>query len=171
MNNISIAGKQRSSTLIHYGSSQFFRAKMGAIKNDPQKPHKPKRGTGLWVSPFHSEYGWSAWCRGQGIKSCTPENSFMISLNPDARVFVIDEPNDLSDAPSYIDQYGFPALDFEAIANDYDAIWMTMDGVFSSGKNSIFDLWGWDCETVLLMNADCFHTYRPLVNYQWLSYE
>ena len=45
-------------------------------------------------------------------------------------------------------------LDFEKIAENYDAIWLTEKGMQET-RWSNPDLYGWDCETFLILNPKC----------------
>jgi len=48
------------------------------------------------------------------------------------------------------------SIDFESLANHYDAMWLTETGEISTrllcqDRN----LYGWDCESVLIFNKEC----------------
>lgn len=43
-------------------------------------------------------------------------------------------------------------LDFELLAKNYDAIWLTENGQSETHLYYPINLYGWDCETVLIMN-------------------
>ena len=147
-----IAGVSRCPLLIHYGSDKFIPEKVLPVKNDNWV--KPKRDGGLWTSPIDSKWGWKDWNDCEQFRDCDEQNSFTVYLKPDAKIFVIDSLEDLKDAP-LIDGYSKRVLDFEFLAQKYDAIWLTEKGQNETHLSYPIDLYGWDCETVLILNADC----------------
>lgn len=45
-------------------------------------------------------------------------------------------------------------IDFEKMAEDYDAFWLTENGQAETRFSRPFSLYGWDVETVLVFRAD-----------------
>lgn len=146
-----IAGVSRFPLLIHYGSEKFIPEKVLPVKNDSWV--KPKEG-GLWTSPIDSKWGWKDWNDCEQFIDCDKRNSFTICLKSDAKIFVIDSLEDLKNSPLR-DGYNKRVLDFELIAKKYDAIWLTEKGQNETHLSYPIDLYGWDCETVLILNPDC----------------
>lgn len=147
-------------SLIHYGAREFKPGMVKPIVNEGWV--KPKGG--LWTSPVQSEWGWKDWCEAEEFRWTSLNVSFELKLSQDARLCVIDNAYDLRCLPmvsvGYMDRC-YP--DFEKIAKEADAIWLTEagqretrfcrfeDGV-SNGINT--DLYGWDCESVLILNPN-----------------
>lgn len=156
---INVAGYERSNALVHYGSSKFNPNKFTPIKNDSW--NKPIGG--LWTSPQDTKYGWKQWNESSGYKTCDENNSFTILLKKDAKIFVIDSYEDLKNAPLRETVYNkvlrntfySKILDFQEIAENYDAIWLTDKGQQQTHTSSPLNLYGWDCESVLLLNTQC----------------
>jgi hypothetical protein len=148
------AAVSRWPLLIHYGSNVFDQNAMKPIKNENWV--KPKGG--LWTSPVNSEYGWKDWCHSEQFRDCDKSNAFILQLKETAKVLIIDSLKDLENAPlvcvSHIN-YNQHFLDFETIAKNYDAIWLTENGQYSTRYSHPISLYGWDCESVLLLNAKC----------------
>ena len=155
MSSGNIANALLAEALIHFGSKNYRPELIEPIKNDNWM--KPKGG--LWTSPVNSEWGWKHWCEAENYRDCDEEKSFKVILNADAKIFVINSLEDLKNAPlinfkigeGYQKQY----LDFELLAKNYDAIWLTEKGQNETHLSYPLSLYGWDCESVLIMNPCC----------------
>lgn len=115
---------------------------------------------GLWTSPLFVVGGtaWTKWC----IRNEYGDPSAPITLIiPDrsVRVTVINTHEDLLDVeaeyegPQDVDSFltpdsMWPRLDWEKLATDCDAVWLTEDGQHNT-RFTRPGLYGWDCETVL----------------------
>lgn len=152
-------------TFIHYGSSAFDIERFLPIQtyhyNDKKLASKKPWG-GLWASPIDTKYGWKEYTEKVG-RELRPE-SFTFKLKNDAKVLVIDKSEDLDSLkPIRGATYGF---DFEDAAINYDAIFLSEDGLESQGgfsfsydNNSMYyqsqkNLFGWDCVSILVLNPD-----------------
>jgi hypothetical protein len=137
--------------LIHYGSINYQPELVKPIQNDNWV--KPKGG--LWTSPVNSQHGWKDWCESSDFRECREENSFKLLPKPGARIFKIDSLQDLINAPSVpinIGSYKNRYLNFELLAKGYDMIWLTEKGQYETHLSYPINLYGRDCETVLIMN-------------------
>lgn len=139
--------------LITYGcGNKFDVAKFEPIRN--QMFVKPKGG--LWSSPVNSNYGWREWCLNENTGDLSHYFEFYFVGN----VFVINNCADAARMP-WFHAYGsrkYP--DFEGmISLGYDAIWLTERGQRETrfGEPSLY---GWDCESVLVMNPSGVLTSR-----------
>lgn len=146
-----IGGVMRCPLLKHYGASTYLPEKVLPLKN--YSWIKPEKG-GLWTSPIDSKWGWKDWNEGELFRKCNEQNSFTIELNKDAKIFIINSLEDLKKAP-LINGFSKKVIDFEYIAKKYDAIWLTEKGQYETHLNYKLDLYGWDCETVLIINPNC----------------
>jgi hypothetical protein len=153
MNNISIYEKHNDwLTLIHYGNKLYDKTKVKPIKNAWVKPEG-----GLWTSPVWSDHSWKNWCEDSDFRNNSEELSFKLKFK-DSKILVIDSENDVLDLPNVKHdlQDILTFFDFEAIQKDYDAIWLTEPGEHKTrlcGRRT--SLYGWDCESVLILNPDC----------------
>jgi hypothetical protein len=140
--------------LIHYGSNKFDPNKFIPIKN--QGWVKPMGG--LWTSPVKSDYGWKDWCTIEEFRECDINNSFTVYLKEDSKILIIDSYDDLSKIPT-IELSGnyFDKLlpDFEKLSLMYDTIWLTTNGQYKTRNTKPLNLYGWDCESVLILNPNC----------------
>jgi len=139
--------------LITYGCGESFqRVLFEPIKNREWiKPHG-----GLWSSPIDSELGWADWCKSNDYGNLSQSFEFEFEGN----VFVIDSYDDALSAPILtcdVLDYKKHYIDFEKlIALGYDAVWLTECGEYETRNfNRPLSLYGWDCESVLIMNPDC----------------
>lgn len=139
--------------LIHYGSSLYDKELFQPISNEGYWC-KPKFFTGLWTSPVNSECCWKDWCISNDYTTKNVDSYFVLELNEDANILVI---NSLDDLKKYatIDFLDInKLLDFEALSQVYDCIWLTSNGLEET-KYSNPNMYGWDCESVLIMNPNC----------------
>lgn len=112
---------------------------------------KPKGG--LWASPVNAKRGWKGWCEDEDFRECTEGDSFRFTL-PDANIFVIDSVEKLKELPTIEDPVWTPIsklIDFEkCIELGYDAIELNL----SADRQLYWELYGWDCDSILVMNPD-----------------
>lgn len=140
--------------LIHYGNYDFDDQKFEEVKN--REWMKPKGG--LWTSPITSKWGWKDWCNAENFRECNISNSFEVKLNENAKILIINSCYDLDKILKIsfkLDLIGRKILDYEKLAQQYDAIHLTENGQRKT-RYSINNLYGWDCETVFIMNKNCF---------------
>jgi hypothetical protein len=146
--------KTEGRQLIHFGSPCYLPKRVKAIVNDNWT--KPKGG--LWTSPIDSKWGWKDWCKSEDFRECDESNSFRLIFNIDAKILIIDSFKDLIKLPMCVFLCGsyqkeFP--DFEFLATQYDAIWLTEKGLNETHLSHPINLYGWDCESVLILNPHC----------------
>lgn len=124
------------------------------------EPHKTvddtsihnKPAGGIWSSPAASDWGWLDWAESNDWYW---GDETVWSLQPDesATVYTIDSREDLE---WLHEQYGWipdiiayeSILDFEAIFDDYDALYLTKEGQEKT-RHGQPNLYGWDCSSVL----------------------
>jgi hypothetical protein len=139
-------------TLIHYGHTEYIPERVGKIVNRQWiKPYG-----GLWTSPINSEWGWKDWCTSEGVRHIDKVNSFKLELNKEARIYIIDSLIDLIRLP-LIHHPFLPSMrfiDFESVSKSHDVIWLTQRGE-STTRYSEPNLYGWDVESVFIMNPNC----------------
>lgn len=145
--------------VIHYSKDPEFTIKPITIKNGalPIKPYG-----GIWASPEGSKNGWREWCQAEQFDDL--EKKHKVILEIDMKNFItIDNISDLDKLHWYNIVVGIEieAIDFEKIKKEgIDGILLTEHGQattrfsrFTSDKRR--DLYGWDCESVLIMNERC----------------
>ena len=138
--------------LIVYGKNSFQKENFRPVVNSSWC--KPKGG--LWASPVDSEWGWKEWCLSEEFETTKLNNHFL--LNYSGNTLKI---NCLEDTQQMIwleqSDYFYKAVpDFEQMRQEgIDAIWLTPQGENETRFNRDYSLYGWDCESVLVMNPDC----------------
>ena len=141
--------------LIHYGNDQYIPQLTNNIKN---REGWCKPFGGLWVSPSNSDYGWKQWCIDNDYNFELLQNKFTISLKENTRIFKIEDLLTLKKLPCLeykIGSFSKYYLDFEKISTMYDCIWLTEKGEQETRFSAPIDLYGWDCESILIMNKNC----------------
>jgi hypothetical protein len=122
---------------------------------------KPRGG--LWSSPVDSEWGWKQWCESEGYSQVEKGTEFRFKLKEGSKVYRIDSIGDLLSVPYRLtDPYTLrlwgPVIDFEKMAEQYDAIHLTVGGERVTRYSDYefgMSLYGWDCETLLILRPDC----------------
>ena len=139
-----------------------------------------KPGGGLWSSTYTplQDYDsqWIQWC----AENCQPDwigqDNILLEISNSARIFRISNAQDLKNLYTlyprderlwtpptvhWSHSHGVTVwLDYQKIAEDYDIIWLTEDGqhytrspeYFGSNPIKKIDLYGWDCESSLMLN-------------------
>ena len=134
---------------IHYGDDEFRTPKPVQNKECPfTKPYG-----GFWASRKDDPEGWKAWCENEEFLLDTFNRHFLFKLKDGARVLELNHKDQLDSLPKmYLwtkyNDWSECALDFEKLAQDYDAIEVTDIGQL------YWPLYGWDCNSILIMNPD-----------------
>lgn len=143
-----------SAVYIHYGDDKF--EKPGSIRNLDQFT---KPSGGFWASRKGDPFGWKRWCEREDFRLNRLERSFEFVLKDFAKVAVLSNSKDLIPMPKLKDSWkphkdshdlfvDWCCLDFEALSKIYDAIEIT------NIRELYWDLYGWDCNSILIMNPD-----------------
>lgn len=148
-------------TYIHYGADHFDKRFFNAVMNDVFPSVKPLHG-GLWASPIDSNCSWNDFCKNNEYELDKLGKYFQFKLTDDSKVMFIDSNYKLDKLVSegFCKNNGFTTsrliniglyyLDFEKIANfGYDAILVFIN------YETYMSLYGWDCDTLLVLNPDC----------------
>jgi hypothetical protein len=130
--------------LITYGCGQYDPARFSKVRN---REHNKPYG-GLWSSPVDAEYGWKQWCEDNEFGDLSNHFTFQFTGN----IFLI---NSLDDAKKMFwrraeSRKTYP--DFARMSRHYDAIHISNNGVQETMFDLDYDLYGWDCESVLILN-------------------
>lgn len=141
-----------SKTYIHYGHSEFSKELFNPIKNN----NFVKPMGGFWASDINAKRGWIDWCRDEDFRLDRLSSSFKFKLSDNARVLLIEQISKLNGLPLteegliIFDIAGTIYIDFEKLMENYDAI----EVIISSDYNLYYTLYGWDCDSILIMNPD-----------------
>ena len=144
-------------TYIKYGDTEFDPNKFNYIKNRIMfvKPYG-----GLWATSNEYEYDWKQWCKDNEFFKHDLNLFFEFTLKPDSKILTIKKNNDLRYLPKQLFSHPdlsfqtFIYLDFEELAKTYDALEVLISNDYGFGDNLYTTLYGWDCDTLLVMNPD-----------------
>lgn len=143
---------------IHYGSKKFRPERWHDISD--AKRYSTKPGGGLWSSPVDSKYGWREWCHAESFAKCDKRNSFTFEVS--GRILTIDASQDTAKMPWKELVKGFWVPLFEPlITQGYCAVHLTGKGQEETRYGNQYSLYGWDCESVLVLQRDAIHLGQP----------
>jgi hypothetical protein len=166
-------------TYIHYGSDAFIPEYFQPVQNNQFYSIKPEGG--LWASPKNGRFTWKDFCEGDNFQTEALEYSFEFELKPNAKILEIKTITDLNRVPAtdsngkryyssfqessegiFLDQKKFMEymsevqrygmnykIDFVEINKEYDAVYVDGADIYLH-----WALYGWDCETLLILNPD-----------------
>ena len=132
---------------------------------------------GLWSSTYtpykHHQSDWIEWCTWD-MPEWIGRDNILLEIKDDARIYRINSEKDLTNLysiypnnyPSAHTGYMGCFLDYEKIKKEFDIIWLTplgqqetryhidMKGEWNDGirYDRYLDLYGWDCESSLILN-------------------
>lgn len=139
---------------IHYGSSAYDPSKFKPICDR----HWIKPDGGLWGSPVSSDHSWMSWCESEEFHMEQLKQSFQFTFK--GSLFVINSEEDMNRLP-WIEpgsMMGYCFVSFEALeACGFDGVHLTDKGERETRWTRPRNLYGWDCESVLVMNKDSIH--------------
>jgi len=158
---------------IIIGKKELNKEEFKLIKNN--LGNKPRGG--LWASPYHpdKEYisGWHEWCSSE-MDHWLSNDSVVLEIKEDARIFTIDSQDDLIEFIKIIGiaedeltktlkfkMLSYP--DFEKVSQIFDVVYLTEEGQWDtrfSNNGCDYNLYGWDCESILILNYDCIKTWE-----------
>ena len=138
--------------VYHFTAERNFSINPISIQNNKSAISKPIGG--LWTSPVVSSGSWRKWC----IDNSFQLRPFLVRMRVRVtRCFRVEFEDDLRDMPWVYPHKELPwarTPDFEQMKEMYECIWLTDDGQWNT-RLSTPDLYGWDCETILILNETC----------------
>lgn len=138
--------KQKEMKLIHYGADGYEPALFAPI-SDEYPRNKPSGG--LWTSPVVSEYGWKEW----SIENSYGDLERHFHLKFSGTVLEIDSVLDMDGFTWLGERY--EGISFEALCCPHfvcDAVHLTEQGESVTRYTHPRSMYGWDCETMLILN-------------------
>lgn len=131
---------------------------------------KPKGG--CWFSPIKTKraedyqpYGWAEWCEDNGYTESWLGDRVRSEYRIEGKVLVIDDQFDPCSIRVVRHAYT-TSPDFEWLVREgYDAILLTQEGLHRFHMNDRgFELYGWDLESVLVLNPAAVTAWKTLVH-------
>lgn len=143
---------------VHIGHNKFD---VNLFKPISNRDYFCKPDGGLWASPVDSDNGWEQWCTHNDYNKSLGFNKygkdrFYFKLKPNAKLLYIDSVDKLNLLPEVVNpilEHALPykVLDFDLLKTMYDAIELSI----SSDYNLYYELYGWDVDSILIMNPNC----------------
>ena len=146
----------KNNIYIHYGSDSFDKFKFKPIKN---RRFWVKPEGGLWASNIESKYGWKQWMDDNRIFNDEyfdryEDGMFKFKLQENSKILKINNSDKLNNLFKEFEMkesyHTWKTLDFEKLSNYYDGIEVDI----SNDRRLYFDLYGWDCDSILIFNPD-----------------
>jgi hypothetical protein len=132
---------------IRYGDNEYKPALIQPVRNAGTKP---KHGTCLWGSPAVTD-DWRKWATEHYPDRSDWSKHFLFEFRPWANVLELSSVADFAAVP-LVGVFGTP--DFELLAREYSAVWLT-----DAGLDVCFNVWdfmvafyGWDCSSVAVFD-------------------
>ena len=148
------------------GIKEIIKDKWVYIKNI-QYSNKPSGG--LWSIEYtpNEEFksAWLEWFDSE-MPDWAKNYGVLFELKKDAKVYTIDSYKDLENIYNkYPIENKTKVIDYEKVSKEYDAIILTDKGQCETGI-SIINLYGWNCENILIMNFDCIINSKYILNFR-----
>lgn len=160
--------------LITMGIKELSKDKFQEVKNKKEfvKPYG-----GLWSCPYtpSNKYvsAWHEWCSDE-MPNWLSNDSVILTLKEDARYWCIDNQDDLESLIEIVGEqesimskqtdFKFATyIDFEKAKELFDVIYLTANGAIETHipfDRSELNLYGWDCESCLILNYDCIENWE-----------
>lgn len=152
---------ERHPVQLHLSSASALAERVAPVENaDGKRGIFCKPFYGMWTSTWNEETrlsSWVEWCQSEFQEPLQDKHWFLLTPRTDIRLYTIDT---LADLIWLIERYrrdmgarlGFMRhqyLDYERVAQDYDAVHLTEEGQWRTRLSSPADLYGWDCECTL----------------------
>lgn len=126
------------------------------------RPYINKPYGGLWGCRYkpYSNSAWHEWCVSERFFTEALKSGFIYSIKEDSRLYIIDTYRDLEEItdrfPNDKDDLLFPnkTIDYVGIMKEYDAIYLTDRGQSVTRHSRPYSLYGWDVESILILNGD-----------------
>lgn len=154
--------------VTHYTDDNPFELHTITIKNEGWG--KPIGG--LWASPLHSQYGWKDWCGEENYMRREYEIVMELDMTNVLRIDTIEHLNNLEWYKPSTNHDSFMFIDYESLKQgEIDGIYLSLEGLHALRRTQVkFDrdvlaktqnFWGWDCESICIINERCVKSYEP----------
>ena len=156
---------------IHYGSSEFRKDWFEPIAN---RLYSNKPEGGLWASPIGDDvFGWFDWCTSEQFKISGLDEHFIFSLKDDSKILRLKTKKDIYELSrdvlrpnlwrSTVKEYKTYSDFLDACENMRVDIVLNFEKLLELGYDAIeysvaelyFELYGWDCDCILILNPNC----------------
>jgi len=143
--------------VVHYTKEASFGVRPITIKNAGTEGIWCKPIGGLWASPLDSKFSWQDWCQAENFRDTGKQVKVILDIEM-GNFITINSEDDLSQMPWYhlAGLNLMEAIDFEKlVAGGVDGIYLTEQGQWATRFSYPRSLYGWDCESILILNERC----------------
>jgi hypothetical protein len=141
---------------VSYLKDEYIQKAFKPIQYDGTASILNKCRNGLWASPIDSIYGWKQWCEEEEFP--LGNNLFTFKLKDNAKIYVIDNYEDLEKISTMKDKFGMRYINFKQLLdNNYDGIYASENAVVTLryiDNDNIQDLSSWDVESLCVFNPN-----------------
>jgi len=117
----------------------------------------PKAKGGLWTSPVGSRHSWRHWCRSEHFRIDELKHRVQLVID-ETDLIVVDNEADLTRLHFKARYPNLPLIssypDYEKITKTHTGIWLTTEGQWRTRLIFPCNLYGWDCETILILRDE-----------------
>ena len=151
--------------VVHYTDLPFQLRPISIKNGDGKTGLFIKPCGGLWCSPLDSKWDWSDWCRSESYGDIDNQSKVILDIDT-TNLVIIDCIEDMETKLSwYMFHDKFEAIDFEnMVRKGIDGIYLTEKGQEDTRWSRSRSLYGWDCETVLILNERCVNAVEVVKN-------
>lgn len=150
--NTDTSSVQKLGPQLYVHDDVAFKRRVWPVRNDPKGLGKPLEG--FWTSSYEPTCGsgWVRWCIAYRYNEPFDLHWTVLTVSKSARIAIIDSKFDLA---ALMERYPRtlrkrPGLDFERVAEEYDALHVTHAAYLLTRSNrSSPALLGWDCESTV----------------------
>jgi hypothetical protein len=131
-----------------YGCGSKFEIEKFKIPKNNSYFVKPYGG--LWASPVNSEFGWIDWCKAENFREDKLNEYFEFEITNWNNIIIIDNEKDMLNKLIWINT---DSINFEILYNNnIHGIYLTENGQYETRLTYPYNLYGWDCECMLILN-------------------
>lgn len=108
----------------------------------------------------NASFGWKNWCAIEEFRECNEDCSFEFVMKDESKIAIISTPSQLSRLPCIKNSRVSSCylIDFEkCVRLGIDAIelcWYGDEYADTASGNLHFELYGWDCDSMVVLNPD-----------------
>lgn len=147
-------------TWVFYNDKEYDPSKVTGIQyDDPLHVMRNKPFGGLWASPVDSKLSWKKWCEDEKFHLEKLQVPFMFKISRDAKIYVIDDFEDLKKVSlkksAYIKNMLY--IDYKLLEIlGFDGIFVTANAASSLKCLPLpyEGLGSWDCESICIFNKN-----------------
>lgn len=156
---------------VHYTKRPHWELHPIRIKNFDGGFPKPEGA--LWTTPLDSTESWAAWCKDNHFRVGELQHRVLLQVRRETCLVIDSLRDSLEKLPWRLvegsERWPLYRIDFESLlAAGWQSVWLTVPGLIDAAMSlSVMpgkpgSLYGWDCETVMIMSEEAITEWRRL---------